>query len=269
VTGEKAWCAASPLGRQDVVYFLHLFKTGGSTFGQHLERMFLPHEICPARLLVDLLRLPAASLQEYRLFWGHFGYKLADLVDRPMIYLTVLREPVANVLSIYDHVRRSVDHPLFLKATAMTLDRFVNDPDAIAFIRNQQTFHLVWWDRIWNSELLSRLAGEGIPDLLRIRRAADEQFSSLSEEILLGEARARLSRFAFVGLTDRLELSMRLLSQIFGWPRPEILPRINVAPNRTKRAAVSLDTLGRIEELTRVDARLYAGTAGAFERRLQ
>src|SRR5687767_14911141 len=95
----------------DVVYFLHVPKTGGVTLAHLLGRRFPPETVCPAALPRELIALPRESLDSYRLFHGHFGYKLGALVRRPLIVLTLLREPVARVVSLYGHVRRVPTHP--------------------------------------------------------------------------------------------------------------------------------------------------------------
>src|SRR5262245_54192798 len=86
----------------DKLYFLHVYKTAGTTLSHLLERRFRPEEVCPAHQLDELAKMPTAAARRYRLYWGHLGFKLADLVPGEMIYVTMLRNPVEHVVSMYE-----------------------------------------------------------------------------------------------------------------------------------------------------------------------
>jgi hypothetical protein len=69
-------------GDEDRLYFHHLPKTDGWTLHSVLCQYFADHEVCPARLWKQLIRIPSMQLTEYRLFSGHLYYTIYDLLPR-------------------------------------------------------------------------------------------------------------------------------------------------------------------------------------------
>ncbi len=245
----------------DKLYFLHVYKTAGTTFRMLLEDRFDRHEICPAHQIGELLRLPADRLVRYRLFWGHLGFKLADLMPEEMIYLTLLRDPIEHVLSIYHAVRREPAHILYDKVNrlGLSLDAFLRDEDAVTHVRNQQVFTLAWW----------HLIQDRLPETVALRREADRSFRSAPDDVLAELVLERLERFAFVGLTERMVDATRLLTYTLGWEPFDDVPRLNAAPERIRKDELAPATLEAIQDLTRQDARLYAHAGRLFEARFQ
>jgi hypothetical protein len=97
-------------------FFVHVMKTGGSTFTQHIQANFAEDEVYPpstpdlARMydyyLVDNLRtLDPEARRRIRAYVGHFPYVASKLVDAD-VTLTLLREPVARTVSFLKHCRR-------------------------------------------------------------------------------------------------------------------------------------------------------------------
>lgn len=89
------------------VIFLHIPKTAGQSTHRYLEKLFDPHDVCPARENDKLLTIPAARLQRYRLFSGHLDWSLLDVVPQPRFVFTILREPRERLLSFYFFMRRT------------------------------------------------------------------------------------------------------------------------------------------------------------------
>jgi hypothetical protein len=248
-------------GPADKLYFLHIYKTAGTTFRALLESRFDPREVCPAHRIDELLRLPASSLGRYRLFWGHLGLKLTALMPLELIHLTLLRDPVEHVLSIYHAVCREPTHVLHdrVRRAGLSLEGFLRDEDAVPFVRNQQVFTLAWW----------HLIQDRLPETVAIRREADVLFRSVPDDVLVELVQERLDRFAFVGVTERMADVARLLSHTFGWEPFGAVPRLNAAPQRTRKENLAPAIREAIETLTRLDARVYAHAKRLFESRFR
>jgi len=134
-------------------FFLHVMKTGGTTFVQHINANFGPSERYPsverglarqrAYYLIDELRaLSDQDRQRIRVYAGHFPYASSEIVGAD-ITMAILRDPVERTVSYLRdckrHQARLADlrleeiyeddwvHPLYIrnyqaKLFAMTLD---------------------------------------------------------------------------------------------------------------------------------------------------
>src|SRR5436190_23682948 len=93
------------------LYFLHIPKTAGVSFRTLLESRYRPHEVCPVYSPRDLFRVVPGSLDGYRLYRAHLGFTLPAYVSRPLRIVTLLRDPVAVIVSMYHFFRRWTPHP--------------------------------------------------------------------------------------------------------------------------------------------------------------
>jgi hypothetical protein len=256
-----------PTNPQDAaVHFFHVLKTGGTSLSNVLEARFPQSEVCPARLLSQLVQLPPHSLGRYKLFTGHFGHNLKCFVNRPMRHITLVRDPVAHVISIYHHFRRDPSHPLYekIQRQEMSLAQFVRDEDAMPFVHNSQLFHLGFWHRVWDPQKMLLAMEAGPAAALEVRKAQDAQFRTALSSRLLEDVLADLNRFTFVGITDQMEASGQLLAHTFGWRDFGPIPFLNASKDVSGRHAISPNTLSDIRNLTRWDAELYSYAQDRF-----
>jgi hypothetical protein len=88
----------------------------------------------------------------------------------------------------------------------------------------------------------------------------------LVEQDMLEKAKSNLREFAFIGLTERMQPSLNLLSYSFGWlPRESI--RLNDTPHRVSRSDLPPDIVELIAEMNRLDLELYRYASQLFEER--
>jgi hypothetical protein len=243
--------------------FLHIPKTGGATLRTVLERQFRPGEIYvqpptpggmgPRQLQAiergealdewdrvevtdevrtrELAGLPRERLAALRLVEGHFLFGVHEALPGPSTYVTLLRDPVERILSLYDYrVRR--------QGLDIDLERYVGSAADLE-LRSGQTW------------LLARPGGP-------------VRFGTSGPDMLASAKRNLTEHFAVVGITERFDETLALLGREFGWRRLSYLPR-NVSAGRIRRTDVPAATLRRIEELNRDDLELYAFAAGRFE----
>ncbi|GAB4376738.1 MAG: hypothetical protein Kow00121_24380 [Elainellaceae cyanobacterium] len=213
------------------------------TFRTIVEDHFHTEEICPATLNAQLAKIPLEDLQRYRLFRGHLGFSnLPELLpEKNIIDVTVLREPIARVISHYDYIRRMPGDPHYQAVKDMTLEEFAQKLTAGKVGKNIQTYHVAKTMRF--------------------------SLDNLSPAEILDVAKESLDRFAFVGLVERFQDSLFLLSYIFGWK-----PIINSRKENAAKSKKSLDeipssTIDIIRENTLLDAELYEYAREIFERR--
>jgi hypothetical protein len=225
----------------DQLCFIHIPKTAGTTLTSLLNSKFDVAEICPAEVWSELVKIPIADLAKYRLFRGHFFYEIGDLLPRKPVYITMLRNPIARVVSGYEFMRRitptraeaMTNH---LKAQRMTLKEYVTDPENPS-MSNSQTRHL--------SSSKYKDDPQGWLELAKER---------LAQEI------------AFVGLVEKFEDSMALLSYTFGWNPVAEYQNLMVAPKRPKKE-LEPEVQDAIATRNALDLELYAYAQDLFESR--
>lgn len=93
-------------GSRPTVKFLHVPKTAGTSVRFFLSGFFPRREICPAIHPHEFREIPPAQLRRYRLFAGHYDWRLLDAVGGDCFTFTVLRHPVERLLSYYFFQRR-------------------------------------------------------------------------------------------------------------------------------------------------------------------
>ena len=88
------------------LYFWHIPKTGGSSLREMLRPYFDELEFCGGLTLSELYRLSHFRLRSFRVICGHYGPVLPKLLyDVPLVTATLVREPIAMVLSYYGQWR--------------------------------------------------------------------------------------------------------------------------------------------------------------------
>lgn len=229
-----------PEPTEPVVLFLHIPKAGGQTLGEFID--FHTRDEKAGGADTDLLRAGVAYLtygffkeqplaipehvlallrrRDLRAVLGHFWFGLHEHVARPSVYVTMLRDPVERVVSLYSYAR--------LHET-MSLDEFVAEPP-FREVDNDQTRRIAGVDPA---------IGECTPAMLH---AAQENLRR---------------HFAVVGTIERLDETLALLRQRLGWQRPmaAVHPR-NVNPERPAVASLPAATVAAIRRRNELDLEL-------------
>ncbi|MCU0525902.1 MAG: sulfotransferase family protein [Elainella sp. Prado103] len=231
------------LRQTDVMYFCHIPKTAGMTFRTIIEDQFPCDDVCPATLNAQLRKLTPEELRQYRLFRGHLGFSnLPDLLaDKRVINITILREPIARVISHYDYIRRMPGDPHYAAVKDMTLEEFAQRLTAGKLGKNIQTYH--------------------------VAKTTQSSLDKLSVAETLDLAKTSLDQFGFVGLVERFQDSLFLLSYIFGWKPILNSRRENAAKVKKPVDEIPESTLAVIRANSQLDAQLYDYAREIFELR--
>ncbi len=251
------------------VKFLHIPKTAGTSIRSFLARFFLSRHICPAIDNKQLRTLPIEQLRSYRMFSGHFHWKSLDQIEGPSFTFSVLREPVARILSFY----------FFLRAVAAN-----KDPRALA---TPQMFGIKAASVLPPDDFFCGGAGQHMDDLFDNFYTfyfASRSFGArgpmrarqVSESRLLSKAHRNLDLLDGLYTTDDLDLLQEDIVDAFGrrgigrWgalrSRLSPLPAMNLNNREGDFASrvAELRLLGatnrtfdRINEMTRLDNALW------------
>lgn len=246
-----------PLRPDERLCFLHIVKTAGSSFSHHLKNQFNAEDICPARYWPDLLAMPEKERNRYRLISGHFAHDIANyLDDRSTRYVTMLRDPVARTISVFEYAQWFVNkagHEHDYGRMSGHIDKFrrVMDEGLEAFVMNEDPDVQL---AISNTQTLMLAAGDPrvMPD-------------KIGKE-MLDKAKAHLENYAYFGLTERMQHSLSLLSYTFGW-RPFRSLEVNTTPNRSAVSDLPSRLVELIIEKNHLDMELYVHACELLEQR--
>ncbi len=267
------------ISEDEQLLFLHIPKTAGTSLNKIIIQNFCKEERSPFLPPGDMPRISQQTFNEYRYFRTHSWYELmCKLLPKEPICLTMLRDPVERFISSFAFLqqrtppvrvsfyRERVHRSEILRR--ITLAEYVNKTEpalapVIARNENRQTQLLgTRFNFETRDEMLAAIQTFETPDpqlnALKIKS------SSL---VLIEQAKRRLNRFAFVGLTKRFQDSLYLLAYTFGWKPVVNFQRLNVTPDRPSREEIPLEIMKKIIKFNTLDLELYEYTQQLFETR--
>jgi hypothetical protein len=233
---------------QDLIFFVHVMKVGGTSLNWMLRRI-IPRELSypdaegaarfrPYMSIADLQALSQERKARIRYLTGHFPFCVGELFDRPVRHIAFLRDPVERVLS-------------FLRATHMrlpeqgrpTLQALYDDDDRRQrYLDNLQTRVFAW-----NLE-------DGMETVFDPRPLSGSD---------LERAKARLESCEVIGLQEDYGTSFELVKRHFGLSFKGH-PRANVSDSHEAPSSLR-------EQIARdcdLDRALYAHAEHLYRSRL-
>ena len=184
--------------RYTVVY-THVPKTGGTTLDYIMQaamaagrkrgrRLRFQREGAPPRRarnqqLLDIDQVTDEQLAACDYLSGHFAFGIHARLQRPCLYITLLRDPVARLLS---NVRFGMDHGKWTRDTPIS--------------------EIVEQGRLIDNMQTRQIAG-----------IADRDTPCTSETLATAIENLR-SHYAVVGTTERFDDTLKILITLFGWP---------------------------------------------------
>jgi hypothetical protein len=232
------------------VIFLHLVKTAGTTLNQVLDReyakilsFYIPRE---SKELFDGFK-EKLKTGNPELIRGHFEWGWHVFLSQPFIYITLLREPVARVISEYFYILGKTDHPLFDQVAAKNIS--IAD-----YVKNF---------------LPSNLQTRKISGLTFANNSGIPQDIEINAGNMLKIAKENLDNyFAIVGLTEKFDETLILLKREFGWDWP-FYTRQNVTREKIAQENIPASTIEIIKEHNLLDIELYEYARQLFNKKIQ
>jgi hypothetical protein len=233
-------------GQPAAAIFLHIPKTAGTTLLSILDRQYPKQAIHSfggdAHVSVaEFKALDDESRAQIRLLRGHMAYGLHEYLPGSVVYFTVLRDPVARVISYYNYIRRTPPHYLYDVVTQQNMSL----PDLL-----ESKLPLMMNDG--QVRLISGVWGE-------------PAFGGVTEE-MLEKAQKNLARsFIVVGLTERFDQTLCLLKENLNWQQDITYQRLNVSRQGLAGRGLPAAAVDLIQRVNRQDIALYAYARELFK----
>jgi hypothetical protein len=248
------------------IIFLHIPKAAGTTLHTILDRQYPPHTVFSNDRIVrarlgdtwrempatqrwqiardELCHLPATRKEKLQVVKGHMIFGWHELLPQPCTYITLLREPVDRVVSLYSYTMRQNGHHLRDEILARNLDIAAYTSSGIT----------VWADN-GQTRMLSG-AGDSIG------------FGKCSDDMLRAAKRNIEESFALVGLSEQFDETLVVLKHMFDWRMPFYIRR-NVTRHSPWQRELSAETRRAIEQHNALDIELYNWVSERFDALLQ
>ncbi|XP_018119477.1 heparan-sulfate 6-O-sulfotransferase 1 isoform X2 [Xenopus laevis] len=273
----------------DVIVFLHIQKTGGTTFGRHLVqnvRLEVPCDCRPGQKKCTCYRPNRKETWLFSRFstgwscglhadWTELTSCVPGVLDkretsmttkRKFYYITLLRDPVSRYLSEWRHVQRGATW----KTSLHMCDGRTPTPEELP-----SCYEGTDWSGCTLQEFME--CPYNLANNRQVRMLADLSLvgcynmsffqESKRAQVLLESAKKNLKDMAFFGLTEFQRKTQYLFERTFNLK----FIRPFMQYNNTRAGGVDLDndTIQRIEELNDLDMQLYDYAKDLFQQRYQ
>lgn len=215
-----------------LVVFLHIPKTAGTTLRSIFMKQYQGQELLLCYNNAKKWRMELknpAKLRHVKAIAGHFPFGIHRSIPRKFTYITMLRDPVERVVSLYQHFQRDPNQRYHQKVKQMSLKEFVNCEE-IMNVRIGSTAHI-------NNPQTRFLSGDKTANL-------EKAIDNLTKN------------FSVVGVTDLFDESIFLMKKKLSW-RNIHYRKLNVSKKRTKKEDLPKEILDLIEEKNKLDIQLY------------
>jgi hypothetical protein len=222
------------LRENDQIFFLHIPKTGGTTFMNILEKQVGSYRYLSADQSA-MTALNSHYLNEFKIVRGHFSYSVYKHFTRRPVFLTILRDPIDRFISNYRHLVRKLKISETISLEDYTVDDKLN--------------------RGSHNKQVARICG------------GSSQRLGLELPVMLEIAKLRLNEFAFVGVLDRFDEGIQLLTYTLGWDPIAEYETLNQAPRNTKKPDIDGELLALLRERNKYDIALFEYANQLFDAR--
>lgn len=252
--------------KNNLVFFMHIPKTAGTTLHQIMRQQYGEEHIFRAYIGVGAATLQEHieslkfrldqdneqdnqgndQYQEVKLILGHVGFGLHEILNRDLTYITFLRHPIDRVISWYYHQQRVPGSKYHQECQSMGL------PEIITYFQpiptdNHQTRYVA------GDSLREKL---GLPGMIGY---------GCCHQKLLDQAKENLRKyFLVVGIQESFNNSLLLLQKSLGWQNMSYVPE-NIGNNKQ---TISQSEINFIQERNYWDLQLYEYAKELFGQQL-
>jgi hypothetical protein len=227
---------ATPGADSPMLLFLHIPKAAGSTLNKIIERQYPARSIYkidteePQRSMDEFKALPPTAKAQLKVLLGHMPFGFHQYFTQPTTYITILRDPVDRIVSMYFYILRHKKHYLHKELTSrnISLEEFVSEgysPETENGMVKAISANFTPWGGATRADLETALANVE-------------------------------KHFSVVGISERFDETLWLMKKRFGWRFPYYLKE-NVTPERPAKERISPEALQTIQKNNLLDQELY------------
>ncbi|OIJ18538.1 hypothetical protein BKP45_19025 [Anaerobacillus alkalidiazotrophicus] len=215
----------------DLLIFLHIPKTGGTTLRKIVEAQYKPNEIITfsnREFLDEKIRyMPSKELDRIKCLQGHSQFGIHSYIQKSFKYITFLRDPIESMISLYYYVRNNPKQPMYKIALDNSLEEFIDIVE-----HNRFTWYL-----------------------------------SGTSSVDIEKAKENLNNFHMVGITEMYEESLFLMMKSLNWKNIRYKKR-NVNSNRPSSRLVPPKIINKISEKNQLDLNIYYHAKKSLQKRI-
>jgi hypothetical protein len=238
------------LDEKDLVFHLHIPRTAGTSLYEIMASHFPAASRLKGGSLVALERIlanvPREMLDRYRLISGVCETSAARLFGRMPHFVTMLREPLARLMSRFEAIKREGKHPLHagVRSGEVSFFDYLRHREGGIADANAQVVQIA----------STAETGRGVLDLDRWA--------------LLELARERLEEFAAFGIRERMEDSVALIANTLGWDAPSEIPHLEATVPDNHHLRLSAREISLATEQNELDLSFYETARKIFQERV-
>lgn len=228
-----------------MLYFIHILKTGGTTFDDIIFRQYggdcildlngddIDMEFANENHLSKIVK-QTCEKTNLKAVTGHFRYGLHNLLhDTEPKYIAFFRNPVEQYLSQYYYAVNLNEYPeiKIMVAKCGNIIQYM-ESDLLKFSKNMQTYFI--------SEASNR-----------------DYFVNHQNEMLSQAVKNINQSFKFCGIVEHYDESLIILKEILRWKKLPLYTKHKVNKNRPKLKEHDNSIIQQINELNKYDNELY------------
>ena len=232
--------------------FLHIPKTGGSTLGKILNRHFTQKESFifnsskfSDEWIKEFKKLPMEERKRIKYIRGHMPFGIHACLPQESFYVTILRNPIERIISLYYMALRSKKWYLhkLIKSKNLSFSEFVKSGSS---------------GEIWNGQVrLISGASEKVEEINPSRISYND----------LKKAKENLKKYFLVGTTEKFDEFLVILRHMLGLKRIYYTKEA-VARNKPRELKLSDEEISLLKEYNKFDFQLHEFAEELFRERV-